>query len=229
MKAFPVRPPVAGALLLALATPSPAPGMEVPEAVAYLEVLSATPGYLADGAPARFVLMEDGGVYAGGTREILVGRLTDRERKDLEKQIRDVRKLPDLGGAVSVGPGEEKRHLILRRGRPLEVVVTGDLTRPHPQWRRLAAFLQELEAFQHPTLRPFTPTSYALRAREGTAAGGCRAWTLPDPLKDSVFAPRVVPAEGLGDWPTGANPATVCHEDKTYRVTFRPLVPGERP
>jgi hypothetical protein len=53
---------------------------------------------------------------------------------------------------------------------------------------------------------------------------------LPEPLAQSVFAPREVPARGHGDWPTGAVPASVCTDDgKHYVVTFRPLLPGERP
>lgn len=203
---------------------------DLPEAVVFLEVLvPPLPDSVAQGAPARFVLMEDGGVYVGGSRDLMVGRLPEPEKKALEKRINDVRKLPGLGGLVTIGPGAEKRHLVLRRGRPLEMVVTGSIARPEPALRPLAALLADLESFQHPSLRPFAPVSYALAAREGTALGGCRPWTLPDPLLESVFAPRVVSAQGLGDWPTGANAATVCLDGKTYRVTFRPLVPGERP
>lgn len=230
MRARP-RGPRAIALALVAFVPAAARATaDVPEAVVFLEVfVPPVPGSVAQGAPARFVLMEDGGVYVGGTREVMVGRLGEAERRALEKRINDVRKLPGLGGLVTIGPGEDKRHLVLRRGRPLEMVLTGAIARPEPRLRPLAALVADLEGFQHASLRPYAPTSYALSAREGTALGGCRPWTLPDPLLESVFAPRVVPAQGLGDWPTGANAATVCHDGKTYRVTFRPLVPGERP
>jgi hypothetical protein len=218
------------AVLAGLFAAAAAPAADVPGAVVFLEVLvPPLPGYVAQGAPARFALMEDGTFYVGGTRDVMAGRLADGERKRLEKQIGDVRKLPGLGGLVTLGPGDARRHLVLRRGRPLEMVITGDVARAQPRWRTLAAFLADLEDFQHPSLRPYAPTSYALSAREGTALGGCRPWTLPDPLLQSVFAPRVVPAQGLGDWPTGANPATVCLEGKTYLATFRPLLPGEQP
>jgi hypothetical protein len=48
-------------------------------------------------------------------------------------------------------------------------------------------------------------------------------------LADALAAPNVVPAESVTGWPTGATPAQVCSGDKTYVVTLRPLVPGERP
>jgi hypothetical protein len=201
----------------------------VPGSLIVLEVYVAPlPGYVGQGAPPRFVLMEDGGVYVGGTRNVMVGLLGSDERKALEKRIGEIRKLP-LTGVVSIGPGVERRRMILGKGRPIEMVLTGDPARPSTSMKSLAAFVQDLERFQHPSLRPFTPTSYSLSAREGKPLGGCRPWTLPDPLLESVFAPRVVPAKGLGDWPTGANPATVCHQGKTYVVTFRPMLPGETP
>ena len=48
-------------------------------------------------------------------------------------------------------------------------------------------------------------------------------------MTDSVFAPGTVPASAAENWPTGATPASVCADDKTYVVALRPLLPGERP
>jgi hypothetical protein len=214
------------ALALGLAAPA-AP--EVPDAVVLLEVLVPTlPGEVAQAAPPRFVLMEDGTVYVGGTRSVMVGRLAQPEVKDLERRISDVRKLP-LTGAMTIGPGAERRHLVLRKGRPLDVVLSGNPADPPPSLRPLAALVESLSRFQHPSLRPYEPATFAMSAKEGTLPGGCRPWLLPERLAESVFAPRVVPAQGHGDWPTGAVPAHVCVEDKHYVVTFRPLLPGERP
>ena len=203
---------------------------EIPGAAVVLEVLVPTvPGEIALAAPPRFVLMEDGTLYVGGTRDVMVGRLEPSELKDLERRIADVRKLP-LTGAMTVGPGNERRHLFLKKGRPLDMVLTGDPANPPASVRALAALVTDLARFPHPSLRPYEPTSFAMSAKEGALAGGCRPWTLPERLAESVFAPRIVPAKGHGDWPTGAVPAAVCLEnDKRYIVTFRPLLPNERP
>jgi hypothetical protein len=202
---------------------------EIPGAVVVLEVLVPTlPGEVPQSAPPRFVLMEDGTVYVGGTRDVMVGRLAAPEIKDLERRLAEVRKLP-LTGAMTIGPGSERRHLVLRKGRPLDMVLSGNPADPPASLRPLAALVEDLARFQHPTLRPYEPVSFAMSAKEGALPGGCRPWMLPEPLAESVFAPRVVPAKGHGDWPTGAVPASVCVDDKRYVVTFRPLLPGERP
>jgi hypothetical protein len=158
----------------------------------------------------------------------MVGRLAGPEVKDLERRISEVRKLP-LTGAMTIGPGSERRRLFLRKGRPLDMILSGSPEDPPASLRALGALIGDLSRFQHPSLRPYEPASYAMSAREGALAGGCRPWLLPEPLAESIFAPRVVPAKGHGDWPTGAVPAHVCVEDKHYVVTFRPLLPGERP
>jgi hypothetical protein len=218
---------VVAGVLLAL---PPLAATEVPGAMVVLDVLvPPLPGYAPTGLPPRFVLLEDGTVYVGGTRDVMAGRLAPPELKAFEKRVSDVRKLPALAGVVAFGPGNERRHVVLRRGHPIEMILNGDPAAAPVALRPLAALVQDLAAFDHPSLKPYAPASYAMSAREGKPVGGCRPWTLPDPLLESVFSPRVVPAEGLGDWPTGANPATVCLGDKTYVVTFRPLLPGEKP
>jgi hypothetical protein len=203
---------------------------EIPSAVVVLEVLvPALPGDVAAAAPPRFVLMEDGTVYAGGTRDVKVGKLEGPELKDLERRIAEVRKLP-LTGVMTVGPGNERRRLFLKKGRPLDMLLNGDPSDPPASVRALAVLVGDLARFQHVSLRPYEPTSFAMSAKEGALAGGCRPWTLPEGLAESVFAPRIVPAKGHGDWPTGSVPASVCLEnDKRYIVTFRPLLPNERP
>ena len=217
---------MAAVLFLAAAAPAPA---EIPNAVVVLEVLAAAqPGEVASAAPPRFVLMEDGTIYVGGTRDVMTGRLSALETKELERRIADVRKLP-LTGAMTIGPGNERRHLFLKKGRALEMVLTGDPSDAPASLQPLAALVTDLARVQPAGLRPYEPVSFAMSAKEGTLPGGCRPWLLPEPLAESIFAPRVVPAKGHGDWPTGAIPASVCIEDKHYVVTFRPLLPGERP
>jgi hypothetical protein len=219
---------LAAALVLAVLGPSA--WAEIPGAVVALEVLvAAQPGDVPQAAPPRFVLMEDGTLYVGGTRDVMVGRLEPAELKDLERRIADVRKLP-LTGVMTIGPGSERRRLFLKKGRPLDMILSGDPADPPPSVRALAALVTDLARFSHPSLHSYEPTSFAMSAKEGALAGGCRPWTLPENLAESVFAPRIVPAKGHGDWPTGAVPASVCLEnDKRYIVTFRPLLPGERP
>jgi hypothetical protein len=212
----------------ALVAPA-APASEIPNAVVVLEVLvPAVPGEVPTSAPPRFVLMEDGGVYVGGTRDVMAGRLAGPELKDLERRIAEVRKLP-LTGVMTFGGGAQRRRLFLKKGRPLDMVLNGDPAEAPASMRALADLVDFLSRFEHPSLKPYEPTSFAMSAKEGTLPGGCRPWMLPEPLAQSVFAPREVPAKGHGDWPTGAVPASVCVEDKHYIVTFRPLLPGERP
>jgi hypothetical protein len=221
--------PSARLLLLAALAPVAA-GAEIPDAVIVLEAPPPPlPGYVAEAAPPRFVLMEDGQVFVGGTSRLAAGRLSGPEKKELERRVAEVRKLPGLTGAVTLGPGDVRRRLVLRKGRPLDATLTGDPAGAPAGLKPLAALVESLASFQHPSLKAYEPSSYALSAREGELPGGCRPWTRPEPLDTAVFAPRVIPAAMFGEWPTGATPASVCVGDKKYVVTFRPLLPGERP
>jgi len=220
----------AAALLTALAVPAAAATGDVPGAIVVLDVPARTlPDDVPESAPARFVLLEDGQVFVGGTSRLAAGRLSPAELKALDRRVADVRKIPGLAGTVRLGGGEGRRRLLLRRGRPLDMAVVGDTSQAAPALRPLAALIDDLTRFDHPSLRPYVPATYAVSAREGTLAGGCRSWPFKEPPAESVFAPRTLPGESLRDWPTGARPASVCAGDKTYVVTFRPLLPGERP
>jgi hypothetical protein len=109
------------------------------------------------------------------------------------------------------------------------MTVVGDPASPVPALRALAELLNDLSAFEHPSLRPFAAPFYALLAREGRLPGGCRRWPLKESPAESVFAPKIVPSTPFLDWPTGVRPASVCVDDKTYVVALRPLLPGEHP
>src|SRR5947209_3279266 len=139
----------AGVLLAALAVPAAAAG-QIPNAVVVLEVFGRVhPDDVPESAPPRFVLLEDGQVFAGGSRRLAA-----------------VRKLPGLSGTVRFGGGEGRQRLLLRRGRPLDMTVLGDPGQAAPAWRPLAALLEDLSRFDHPSLRPYAPASYAVSARE---------------------------------------------------------------
>lgn len=218
------------AVLACLGLSRPAPALEEGP-VLLLEVASRVgPDEAPEAAPPRFALLEDGQVFVGGTSEVLAGRLEKGEAKGIESQIDRIRKLPGLGSSVSFGPGDRRARLVVRKGRPLEIVASGDPDAAPPNLRPLAALVRSLESFSHPSLKPFRPVSYLARAREGSLAGGCRRWEsrLP-PLADLLGATRVVAAEVLVGWPTGAAPASVCDGDRRYVVTFRPMLPGDRP
>ena len=220
----------AGLLLAALAGPAAAATGEIPGTVVVLEVFGRThPDEVPESAPARFVLLEDGQVFVGGTSRLASGHLSAAEIKALDRRVADVRKLPGLAGTVRLGGGDGRRRLLLRRGRPLDMVVVGDTSQAAPGLRPLAALIDDLARFDHPSLRPYEPVAYAVSAREGTLAGGCRSWPFKESPAESVFAPRTLPGESLRDWPTGARPASVCVGDKNYVVAFRPMLPGERP
>lgn len=219
---------VGALLLLGLAAPGSA-GETGP--VVLLEVASRVgPDEVPEAAPPRFALFDDGQVFVGGSRELQAGRADKPEVKAIEAQIDKVRKLPGLGSFVSFGPGESRARLVVRKGRPLEIVATGDPAGAPPNLRPLVLLLQVLESFSNPTLRPYQPSGYLARAREARLVGGCRIWDVRLPaLAELAAGPRVVAPELVGSWPHGAMPASVCAGGKRYVVTFRPLLPGERP
>src|SRR5688572_1021944 len=128
---------------------------EVPQAVVMLEdAAPGRPGQVPEAAPVRFVLLEDGQVFVGGSSEILTTKLSSRELKDFDKRLTEIRKHPALAGNVALGPGGARRRLILRKGnRPLDMVLTGDLESATPAMRGLAEFVAQLGRYHHPGLR----------------------------------------------------------------------------
>jgi len=223
-----VRAPVLAATLTICALSARGVGAaEIPGAVVVLETRVASyPEDQPEAAPPRFVLLQDGQVFVGGTSSLAAGRLSGGESKALEKRLSAVRRLSGLGSSVTLGPGSARRRLMLRKGRPLDIVATGDPATAPPALLPLAALLTDLEVFDHPSLRPFAPKEYLLNARLGRLAGGCRPWLLAEPLTEGS---RRVPASSVPTWPAGARPASVCADGKTYVVTLRPLLPGEKP
>jgi hypothetical protein len=201
---------------------------EIPGAALVLLSAPGTPGGDPSSAPPRFVLLEDGQVFVGGSSRLEAGRLEKGEAQALLKRAEALRRAPGVGPAVSLG-GEPDRDFRLRlRGRnPLEIRATGDPAAAPPA--PLATLIAELAAFHHPSLRPYAPSAYAMTVREARLVGGCRGWTFAFPLAEPLAAPRVVPSAEAEGWPTGAWPASVCAGDKRYAVTLRPLLPGEPP
>jgi len=221
--------PAPAAVLLALAPLTLAAG-DIPKAVVILEVQAqAVPGDVPKAAPARFVLMDDGQVYVGGTSRVLTAKLESADLKALDRRLGDVRKLPALAGTVALGPGSGSYRLLLRKGRPIDMKVTGDPAQATASLRPLADLIRDLERFNTPALQPYRPAQYALSAWASTLVGSCRPWTFPNPPEGLAFAPKVVDAESVRGWPTGATPASVCAGDKRYAVALRPLLPGEVP
>ena len=217
------------ALVLALAA-SPLRAGDIAKAVVVMEAFVETvPGQVPEAAPPRFVLMEDGQVFVGGSSRVLTAKLAGADLKGLERRLAEVRKLPGLAGVVTLGPGEARHRLLLRRGRPIDMKITGDPGQAVAALRPLADLLRDLGRFYHPSLQPYEPAQYALSARAGSLAGGCRSWPFPDRPESLGFAPRVFTADAVRGWPTGASPASVCVDDKTYVVALRPLLPGETP
>ena len=203
---------------------------EIPKAVVVLEGLTvALPDQVPEAAPPRFALLEDGQVFVGGTSRLLAGRITKAETRDIESRLDLIRQLPAFGPSVVIGPGAGRHRLLLRKGAQQDVTISGDPAQAPVGLGPLASLLQDMLRFDHPSLRPYQPSAYAVIAREGKLAGGCRRWTFAEPVAESLFAPRTVPASAAENWPTGAAPASVCGDDKTYVVALRPLLPGERP
>ena len=203
---------------------------EIPGAL--LELRATTPfAPLQDwsAAPPRFVLMDDGQVFVGGSKELLSGRLEKDEIKALEGQAEAVRKMPGFASVVAFGEGDETTfHLRGGKGKTIDLRATGDPAKASPALRPLAALLENLLRFDHASLRPYTPASFALFAHEGTRRGGCRIWTLL-PTPHEAAAGATVQANALETWVGGVYPTSACVGDKTYEVLLRPLLPGERP
>jgi hypothetical protein len=223
-----VRPAIA-ASLLALALVRGASASEVPGAVVVLEADPGSPGSDPKGAPPRFVLTKDGEVFVGGTERLEAGRLDKFESSALLKRADAVRRLR-LSSPVSIeGDPSRTARLRLLEGKPLEIVVKGDPAQASAALAPLATLLTDLLRYDHPSLRPYAPTSYAMAAREDRLVGGCRGWSFGFPITEALSAPRAVSAEEAEGWPTGARPASVCVDGHHYVVTLRPLLPGERP
>jgi hypothetical protein len=213
--------------LLALALPLL--GAPPADAIVSLRV-SAPPahGEVPDAMPLRFVLLDGGQVFVGGTSELASARLEKKELKDLEKQIERVRKLPGLTGPQKFGPGD--RSFLLTFRKQGEVLVQGEPAQAPASLRPLAALVDTLLSFDHPGLRTYRPDLYFLSAHEAALPGGCREWQLPVALPEVLRQPRAISASAAtSGWPTGGTPASVCAADKRYAVTLRPLVPGETP
>jgi hypothetical protein len=216
-------------LLLALAATAGA--AEIPGAIVVLEVAPAAlpPGQYKDALPPRFVLMEKGQVFVGGTSGVAVGRLESAEARSLEGRVEAVKKIRGLAPQVSFGPGTTRYRLLQPGKRPFEVVGTGDPESAPGLLQPLGALVSQLASFHHATLRPYRPESFALVTREAALPGGCRPWSFPVTAQEALAGPRSLPGAAALDWPTGAVAASVCAGGKRYAVTLRPLLPGERP
>jgi len=202
---------------------------EIPGAQLVLEVQEpGSPGRYPEAAPPRFVLLERGQFFVGGSRQIAAGRLGSAELRALEARVERIRKLQGLGSQVGFGSGGARYRLQLLGKRPLEIVATGDPRSAAAALQPLASLLTDLSDFDHPSLRFLKPDSFLLVAREGGLPGGCRRWSFG-------FAPveagagRVVAAAAAADWPQGVYAASACAGEQRFVVTLRPLLPGERP
>jgi len=191
--------------------------------------LPESPDLVVEAAPKRFVLLEDGSVYVGGTQDVAAGRLEKPELKEIGQRLDRVRKTPGLGASVTFGEGRQRYRLVVTKGKALDVVATGDPGSAPAALKPLASLVADLAAFQHPSLRSYRPASFALRAHETRLVGGCRSWSFPVPIERALAGPQPVPASEAAGWPTGAQAASVCVDDRSYAVTLRPLLPWERP
>jgi hypothetical protein len=232
------RTPFALLLPLALASASPARADDgaaaaahggIPDAKAILEARPpARPGFVPEALPPRFVLMDDGRVFVGGVEGLASARLEKNELKALEKRLQQLKRTPGLGTTVTFGPGEARYRLRVPKDR-IDVVATGDPERAPIELRMLTSLVGDLASFNHPALQPLAPAQYLAAAREETLAGGCRAWRSWPAIAEIAAAARVIPAESVAGWPTGAVAASVCEHDRRFALTLRPLLPGEQP
>jgi len=82
----------AGLFLLALLPAAAWSAARHPEAEIALDVTSAPrPGFVPEAAPPRFVLLDEGRVFVGGTRGLAQGQLEKPALKELDEQVARVR------------------------------------------------------------------------------------------------------------------------------------------
>lgn len=203
-------------------------GVEIPDARAIFEARPAPrPGLVPEAVPPRFVLMEDRRVFVGGLAGLAAGVLEKDEDKALRKRFKELRRMPGLGGTVTLGPGEQRFRLRVADEK-LDIVATGDPARAPVELRLLASLVADLAQFNHASLQPLPPAQYLASAQEAALAGGCREWNSWPTIGEIAAGPRVIPAETVAGWPTGAIAAAVCERGKRYALTLRPLLPNER-
>lgn len=224
-RALPRR--LTSAILLCVGVSAPAGAGAIPEALLILEVTPpGSPGRYPEAAPPRFVLFDKGRFFVGGSSQLAQGQLDSREWKEMRKRLDRVRKARSSSATLSFGPDPTRYRLVLRYKADLEIAASGD---PASSRDPVASLIADLASFDHPSLRFFAPEAYLLAAREGSLAGGCRAWRFPVTPAEASSSLRSIPASAASGWPTGADAASVCAGDKRYIVTLRPLLPGERP
>lgn len=201
---------------------------EIEGALVVVESAPGAPGSEPWGAPPRFVLLKDGQLFVGGASRLETGRLEKGELQALRKRIDAARKALEQGGRPSPS-GEDPAIVRVRfpEEGPTETTLDPAMASVAPQ--PLVALVAELLRFDHPSLAPYAPSSYALAVRERGLVGGCRPWTFTFPIERALATPVNVPATDAIGWPTGAMPASVCVGDKRFVVTLRPLLPGEQP
>src|SRR5687768_1446520 len=154
-------------LVLALAAAAATRAGDIPKAVVVVESLTAPlPDQVPEAAPPRFVLLEDGQVFVGGTSRLAAGRLSKAAAKEIEARVVAVRQLPGFGATVPLGAGTHRYRLRLRKGGAQDITVEGDPALASANLVPLASLLQDLLRFDHPSLRPYRPASYAVIARE---------------------------------------------------------------
>ena len=149
-----------------------------------------------------------------------------------------MRKVPGIGPRLELG-GDPALTMRLRllEDDPVEIATAGDPSQAPPRLAPLATLLADLLAFDHPSLRPYNPSGYAMVVREGRLVGGCRAWGFTFPIAAALASPRAVSAaEARAGRPAPCRPpsAPPTRTPRTPRasatsVTLRPLLPGELP
>lgn len=224
------------ALLLAAAGPSAAQDPPAASVWMRLDPLPAemplTTRESFEGVPPRFVLMTDGSVFVGGRRELLRGRLDNREMQAMAGFLDAVRKSFGKAGpppALTFGEGPATFRFSVLLGSPLQTLVMGPLPEEGaPTSAPLPDLIRTLAGFRHSSLRLFDPPQYAMMVREKTLAGGCRSAQGLPPISPSLSTEVVVSERVTRGFPTGAEMAQVCEGGKRFTVVFRPLIPGER-
>ena len=170
---------------------------EIPRAVVVLESpVAPLPGQVAEAAPPRFVLLEDGQVFVGGTHGLATAKLSSAEHEGPRPPPHRPAQEPRRSRAWSRSdPGRRCGALILRKGRPLEAKIEGDPAAAPPGAEAAGRHGARAGDLPPPGLRPYTPAFFALVRAGGqrcpaAAASGSSSSPSTDASSRRAWSPR---------------------------------------
>ena len=189
---------------------------------------AALPGHVGASAPVRFVLLENGQIYVGGTSESRSGssrRPSRRPSRSASATCGSCRASAarSRSGRAGARPPDRAQGAAARHGGD------GRFADAPAPLKPLAALLASSRRSTTRACSRWKPRAYALRAREGKLPGGCRPWPFEEPLTGLSSRRASCPPTSVHTGRRAPRPLRSAPGDKSWIVTFRPLAPDETP